>query len=157
MTPSQPNPVDQPLRVSKARQKDQAILAMLQSPTLEKAAQTVGIHPSTLRRWWKNPEFRRRYEEAKDAAFLQAKGWLQQGCQAAVGTVFQIMRDNQVAASTRLQAAKYVLDQDRRSARYEADRKPELPSIKVTFVKPSDVRAAPKTCAQSQSKTKPDE
>ena len=175
MTPSQPNPPEQPLRASKARRKDEAILALLQSPTLEKAAQTVGVHPSTLRRWWKDPEFRRRYDEARDTVFLLAKGRMQQGCQAAVGTVFQIMRDLQAPAGTRLQAAKYVLDQDRRSSRAQADpddrqmerlvqrlqaaRKrvdPSAHNIKVTFVKPSEAHTGPKTSSQFPSEAPPE-
>jgi predicted DNA-binding protein (UPF0251 family) len=110
--PSEP-PKDQPEKAAKgSRQsrREQAILALLEQSTVERAAHAVGIHPSTLWRWLQQPEFKTALCRARQQAFSQAFGRLQQGASAAVGTVFRIMADNRASDSSRLRAAKYVLD-----------------------------------------------
>jgi len=53
------------------RLREATALAVLTSPTLKKAAEKVGIDPSTLRRWFQDPFFQQTYEEAK-ADLLEA-------------------------------------------------------------------------------------
>jgi transposase-like protein len=92
---------------------------LLQYPTIEKAAHAVGVHPTTLRRWLKQPKFQEKYGAAMDEIYQHAKGRMLQGSQAAVATVFRIMTDLSVAPGTRLQAAKCVLGSRERSERAE--------------------------------------
>jgi transposase len=47
------------------RLRELALAALMNSSTLEEAAQKAGISVSTLRRWLQNPDFRKDYEEEK--------------------------------------------------------------------------------------------
>src|SRR3954470_2930594 len=51
-----------------------AVEALLQQPTLARAAAVVGINERTLRRWMSSPAFRNALLEARRAAFSQAVG-----------------------------------------------------------------------------------
>ena len=54
---------------SQGNRKDRAKLALLQHGSTEKAAEAVGIHPATLWRWMKQPEFQQALREARREAF----------------------------------------------------------------------------------------
>ncbi len=94
----------------KKQQRQYLILAMLQQPTFQKAAASIGISEVTAWRIRKTPEFRQEYLEACREAVSQSVGRLQQGSCAAVSTLLKIMADANVAPSTRLQAASRILD-----------------------------------------------
>ena len=91
-------------------QREQLILAMLQQPTWQKAAASIGISDVTAWRIRQTPEFRREYLEARREAFSQSLGRLQQGSSLAVSTLLKIMVDPNISASTRVQAASRILD-----------------------------------------------
>ena len=92
------------------RRQDQLVVALLENPTLEKAAAALGISGVTLWRWMQRPEFQAAYREARRRAFSQALGRLQHASSAAVATLLKIMVDPNAPASSRVRAASSVLD-----------------------------------------------
>jgi hypothetical protein len=94
----------------KKLQRQQLILAMLQQPTWQKAAASIGISEVTAWRIRQTPEFRQEYLETRREAFSQSLGRLQQGSCAAVSTLLKIMVDPNNSASSRVQAASRILD-----------------------------------------------
>src|ERR1700682_3191963 len=83
---------DQLTKTPQTSRRDRAILALLENPTLEKAAEVVAVHPTTLRRWLRQPDFHQALQQARHEAFSQSMRRLQQGANPAVGTLFRITR-----------------------------------------------------------------
>jgi hypothetical protein len=48
-----------------ASRRDRAILALLVEPTIVAAAARAGVAEVTLHRWFKDPQFRREYDQAR--------------------------------------------------------------------------------------------
>ena len=98
-------------RLSKAggRREEQAIVALLEHPTLEKAAAALAVSDVTLWRWMQNPEFQEAYRKARREAFAQSVARLQHASQAAVGTLLRVMTDREAPAASRVRAADVVL------------------------------------------------
>ena len=92
------------------RKQGEAITALLVCKTMEKAAQQTGVAPSTLYRWLQEDKFKTAYRKAKTACVSQAIGRLQQTSAEAVETLRSIMIDKGKPASTRVQAARTILD-----------------------------------------------
>jgi len=92
------------------RKQGEAIVALLQCDTVEKAAKQIHVAPSTLYRWMQEEEFKTNYREAKSACVSQAIGRLQQTSSEAVQTLRTIMIDKDKPASTRVQAARIILE-----------------------------------------------
>jgi hypothetical protein len=65
---------DSPQNASLGIRKDRAIAALLKHGSKEKAAEEVGVHPATLWRWQKDPNFQRAIREGRRDAFLNAWG-----------------------------------------------------------------------------------
>src|SRR5882672_7220228 len=97
-----------PRRLS--RRAEQAIAALLEHGTQEKAAAALGISPVTLWRLLRKPAFQRALLEARSAAFAQAIGRLQHASSAAATTLLRIMCDATAPAASRVRAAQCVLD-----------------------------------------------
>ena len=94
---------------STVSREDRAVLALLQYPSVIKAAEALGIHPSNLWRWLKKPSLQAKLHEARRQQFSQNVGRLQQGCSAATTTLYLIMIDEQSPASSRVRAAETIL------------------------------------------------
>src|SRR5262249_773541 len=62
---------------TKVRQREQLIVAMLQQPSLEKAAASIGISKATAWRVTNTPEFQQEFRRARRVAFSQATARLQ--------------------------------------------------------------------------------
>lgn len=90
--------------------KEKAIVALLQHATVEKAAEAVGIHPSTLWRWLKQPKFQQALRAARREAFSRSIARLQQASSAAVATLMRIMADPEAPAGSRVRAAQCVVE-----------------------------------------------
>jgi hypothetical protein len=86
---------------------------------LEKAAEVVAVHPTTLRRWLRQPDFHQAVQQARHEAFSQSMRRLQQGANPAVGTLFRIMADAGTPASSRVRAAQCVLELCRNNIEFE--------------------------------------
>jgi hypothetical protein len=65
------------VRGKSARQREQAIAALLERPTITEAARAVGIGEKTLRRWLAEPEFKAAYQDAREQTLRMAVGRLQ--------------------------------------------------------------------------------
>jgi hypothetical protein len=92
------------------RKREQAIIALLEQPSIKQAAQSVGISEVTLFRWLQEPDFQRAYREAKHRVVEQAISRLQQVSREAVDTLREVMIDTEKPPSTRVTAAKAVLE-----------------------------------------------
>ncbi|TEB08635.1 hypothetical protein Psch_02201 [Pelotomaculum schinkii] len=92
------------------RKMEAAIAALLTAPTIAEAAAAVGVHEQTLWRWLQQEEFQGRYREAKRQAVAQAVARLQQATTKAVDTLEEVMDDDLATPSSRVTAAKTVLD-----------------------------------------------
>jgi len=90
--------------------KDRAILALLEHPTAEKAAEAVGVHPTTLRRWLRQPEFQEALRQARREKFSQSMGLLHLGTSAAVAHLMKLMRDPNQPGSTQIRAIDSLLN-----------------------------------------------
>lgn len=100
-----------PQKASTARsgRKDRAVLALLEHPTVEKAAAAAGISDVTLWRWLQTEEFQTAYRRARREAFSQCVARLQNASNAAVGTLLRVMLDREAPAASRVRAADCVL------------------------------------------------
>ncbi len=93
-----------------SRKQELAIAALLQCPTLAAAAKQAGIGEATLWRWLQRSEFEAAYRVARYASVEHAITQLQQGTGQAVDTLRTIMGDGEAPPSSRVAAAKTVLD-----------------------------------------------
>lgn len=94
---------------TKVRQRERLILALLQQPSLEKAAAAAGISTVTAWRISKTPEFQEEYRKARREAFAQSVARLQHATGAAVSTLLKVMVDKDSPAASRVRAADSVL------------------------------------------------
>jgi hypothetical protein len=92
----------------RTRQEEQAISALLACPTIEAAAEKVGIAPATLRRWLTDPAFQQRYRAARRQVVEQAIAQLQRGTSEAVTALRRNLQCGVPAAE--IAAAKAVMD-----------------------------------------------
>lgn len=99
--------------------RDKAILGLLTQPTIQEAANFAGISDVTLWRWMQDEEFSNRYKQAKHMAFNQAIGRLQQASTIAVDTLQSVMQDGTAPPSSRVSAAKTVLELSHKSFEIE--------------------------------------
>ena len=90
--------------------QENAIVALIASETVEKAAQHIGVAPSTLYRWLSDKEFKKSYREAKAVCVSQAIGRLQQISFEAVETLRQLMLNKETPSASRVAAARTILD-----------------------------------------------
>jgi hypothetical protein len=93
-----------------SRKQELAIAALLREPTIEAAAKAVGIAPITLLRWLQVPEFRVAYREARRQVVEGAIAYLQAATNEAVETLRKVMVDGEAPASSRVSAARIVLE-----------------------------------------------
>ena len=94
----------------KVRQCERLILALLQQPSMEKAATSIGISAVTAWRISKTAEFKAEYRKARGEAYSQTVARLQQASGAAVSTLLQVMVDKTTPPASRVRAADCVLD-----------------------------------------------
>ncbi len=91
------------------QRRQQFVMALLQQPSMEKAAKLVGISPVTAWRMSKTTEFQKEYRRARREAYGQSMARLQQASSAAVSTLLAVMEDPDNPAAVRLRAAECVL------------------------------------------------
>ena len=92
------------------RKKEDAIVALLTTRTVEEAARVVGVSTKTFLRWMKEPEFDTAYRAAKRAAFGQSIARLHHLSSAAVTTLGKVMLEPGTPPATRVRAADSILD-----------------------------------------------
>lgn len=91
------------------RQRERLIFALLQQPSLEKAAESIGISRSTAWRIRRTPEFQQEYLQARREALSESWSRLMQASSAAVTTLVTMMNDPNAPASSRIRAADSIL------------------------------------------------
>lgn len=113
------------------RKMESAIASLLTAPTIAEAAHAVGVSEQTLWRWLQQDEFNDRYREAKRMAVAQAVARLQQATTQAVSTLEDVMSSDESPTSSRVAAAKTVLEMAFRAVEIEdmATRIEELEAI----------------------------
>jgi DNA-binding MurR/RpiR family transcriptional regulator len=101
------------------RKKDQAILALLTHPTIGEAADTAGVSEVTLWRWLQDQDFQQSYREAKRQVVQQALTRVQQVSGEAVDVLRDVMADDTKPPSSRVTAARTILDMALKSVEIE--------------------------------------
>lgn len=92
-------------------QESAAVAALLSAPTLAEAAQQVGMHERTLRRWLADKDhFRRALRAEQRAVLATVTARLQQVATKAVGALEAVMDDATAPHSARVTAARAVLE-----------------------------------------------
>ena len=92
------------------RKKEQAISALLSQPTIKAAAEVVGIGEKTLWRWLQNQDFQETYMEARRQVVQQVISKVQQSMGKALDTLLEVMEDPDSPASSKVQAARSIID-----------------------------------------------
>jgi len=92
------------------RKKEQAIVALLSHASIPDAARSIGIAEVTLWRWLQRQDFRAEYQKARREAVGRAIDHVQRAAAGAVETLEAVMGDREAPASSRVSAAKTVLD-----------------------------------------------
>lgn len=107
--------------------QETAIVALLNEPTISRAAASIGMNERTLYRWLDNAAFGRAYRKARREAFAQAIALTQRYAPAAVHALAKIMGDEKATYAARVSAATSLLrfsresiELDELSARIEA-------------------------------------
>jgi hypothetical protein len=104
------NPGTSAGRKRSAKSDDKLVLALLQQPTLDKAAAAAGISTATAWRRTQDPDFQDQLRKARREAFSQSVGRLQQAGPSAVNTLLRVMADPAAAAASKVRAASQVLE-----------------------------------------------
>lgn len=91
--------------------KQKALAALIRAPTIEAAAQELGIGYSTLRNWIKSDdEFRAEYEAALADIFEDASKQARQNIAPALSALREIVDDAENPAAARVQSARVILE-----------------------------------------------
>lgn len=87
------------------------LLALLSEPTLQDAAKSIEVNPSTLWRWQQQPAFAEAYRAARREAVTQAIARLQHATGEAVKALCDVMKEaGPGSAAPRVSAARAVLE-----------------------------------------------
>lgn len=88
-----------------------ALAALLSASTKQEAAQAAGISYATLRRWLaQDTEFRQAYNEELQSVVERAAVQARQGMTEAVSALREIVADGEATQSTRVSAARTILE-----------------------------------------------
>jgi hypothetical protein len=94
-----------------SRKQEQALIALLTSPSILEAAQHCGMTEVTLHRWLKQEAFHSAYQEARRELMRHAIVQLQQTAADAVATLRAIMKDTEASPpGARVAAARITLE-----------------------------------------------
>lgn len=97
------------------QEQERAILALLNEPTVAKAAAAVGVNESTIYRWLREPAFTKAYRDARRDAFKHAISLTQKYTPHAVQTLVKVMADPAAGHSAKVSAATALLKFSRES------------------------------------------
>ena len=93
-----------------SRKKQQLIAALLEQPTIRKAAKAVDLGEATAHRWLRDPAFQRSYKAARQQIVDFSISQIQRASSEAVGVLREILHDKTAPASSRVSASKIVLE-----------------------------------------------
>lgn len=97
------------------KKQEQAIVALIGEPSIEKAAKSVGIGERTLFRWMTEAAFSAAYRAARREAFAQAIGLTQKYAPLAVNQLAKMIHDPATPPTARVSAAVALLKFSRES------------------------------------------
>ena len=98
-----------------SRNQEKAIAALISYPSIPAAAESIGINEVTLWRWLKVPKFKSAYRKACHQVVSQAIARLQANLSKAIDTLLDVAEDEEAPASSRVAAARAILDQSLRA------------------------------------------
>ena len=101
------------------RRQEAGLQALLANPCVRDAAEAIGVAENTLHRWLGEKAFAAAYREARHQAMQHTLGHLQASSQVAVDTLKDVMKNPEAPASSRVSAARAVLDFATRLAEVE--------------------------------------
>src|SRR2546430_12729651 len=102
-----------------SRKQELAIAALLTCSAITDAAKQCGIGEVSLHRWLKEPTFQAAYREARREVVQHAIAQIQRASSEAVETLRAVMQDAEAPASSRVAAARTVLDMSLRAVEIE--------------------------------------
>ena len=89
---------------------EQAIAALLGQRNSDEAAKSIGISPSTLKRWRRQPEFAAEFLQARRDILQQTNARIQQNSGVAAAVLFKLIADAGTPASVKARAALGLLE-----------------------------------------------
>jgi hypothetical protein len=89
--------------------QEEAIIALMNEPSIGKAARSIGIGERTLLRWLREPAFSKAYRLSRREAFSQAIAMTQRYAPLAVATLARIMADQNASTTAKVSAANAIL------------------------------------------------
>jgi hypothetical protein len=95
--------------------QEQAILALMNEPTVTRAAELVQVDPRTIYRWLETPEFASAFRRTRREAFAQAMAATQKYAGLAVNSLAKVMSDANANPQARVAAASALLKFSRES------------------------------------------
>lgn len=87
-----------------------AIEALLKSPTKAEAARLAGIAESTLRTYWKDPEFVSEYKARVSCLMEEGTRAAQKAVPSAVRVLLDVAEDEEQSAASRVSACRSLLE-----------------------------------------------
>lgn len=115
-----------------SRKRTAAIVALLSQPTIADAAKACGIGEATLWRWLQQPEFSEQYREARARMLDGAISRLSQISTDAVTTLHVVAKNKRASPSSRVSAARAILEIALKAAEIEDVRR-ELEELKTNL------------------------
>jgi len=94
----------------RSRLREKAVVALLQEPTIEKAAQVTGVGLRTLQRWLTDATFQEALRKAKCDALADATAKLRMAASRAVHVLDFIANNRLVSSAARVSAARCILE-----------------------------------------------
>jgi len=95
-------------RISPKREK--AVMALLEQPTIAKAAEQAGVHESTLYRWLKEHNFQRHLAYTSWQMKNRSINRMRQTMSEAVNLLEKVVKDEKESTHARLAAARTIID-----------------------------------------------
>jgi hypothetical protein len=91
--------------------QERALVALLDCGETKRAAEVAKVGEVTLWRWLQSPEFQSRYRAARRQLVETAIAQLQSDCTIAVRVLREVAEDREAPASSRVAAAKTIIEQ----------------------------------------------
>jgi len=101
------------------QKQEKVIAALLQAQTIREAAEQAGISESTLLRWLHDETFLEPYRKARRQVVQLAICQLQRSAGKAVKTLLEIAEEKDNPASSRVSAAKTILEMSLKAVEFE--------------------------------------
>jgi hypothetical protein len=96
------------------------VLCLLVSgSTIEFAAKSEKVNPSTIHAWMKKPEFRGAYNDALSDVISHSSGQLKAACSVAVATLREVCADCEAPSAPRVSAARAIIELSQRMIEQE--------------------------------------